>query len=298
MADEKKIPQNRIVSQGPGFEDRFADILSTGLANLIGDKLSNVTGVPRAQQEFGGFGGNGGFGMESPKNFKDQLALANFQQRQNSLRQSALEKHRESRLKETKEQRKSYEAAANAAKENLVNIDVMEKLIKDGNVAGPLRNKLMKSLHLEGYRSDDTQLFEKLSTDFLRNAKAIFGPRLTQGEVNRYLQTVPTLAQSDGAKLKVMRFMRRFNQAAILRNEAKNEIIRANGGIPPYNLEEQIEEFIGPELDSLKQELIDSFGGGTFNELPNPAQNRGRKIQDDETGEILISDGTRWVKGR
>lgn len=34
----------------------------------------------------------------------------------------------------------------------------------------------------------------------------------------------------------------------------------------------------------------------TFDQLPDPAQYKGRTITDDETGETFVSDGTKWVK--
>jgi len=288
---------NRI-DVGPDFAERFATGLSTGLAQLTKQKLGQLIGQPDlGQQGFGvghqpnriggKFAGLGG--SNAPLNFNQQLALAKFQQGQQSQQQRTAKS-------ETKDFRESLSEAAKAAKENLVNIERMEQLINTGKLSGPLKTKLLEKIGLEGseyFNSKESQEFKKLSTDFLRNAKAIFGARVTQGEINRYLQTVPTLNISDEGKRAVIRNMRRYNEAAILRNDAKNAVISANNGTPPHDLESRIEQLVSPQLDQLKREI---FGESTeFEELPDPSRYQGRKIRSD-TGEVFQSDGSQWQR--
>jgi hypothetical protein len=193
---------------------------------------------------------------------------------------------------------------AKAASQNLENLARMEQLIDTGKLHGPVLNKLMSKAGLEGWRNPESVEFEKLSTDFLRNAKAIFGARVTQGEIMRFLQTVPTLMVSDEGKRAVMKNMRRYNEAALIKRRAMEDIISAHGGVPPIDLEAQIEEVAGPQLDELKVGIFEGSPSqgepqqqaqSRFDQLPDPSQFSGRRIRD-EKGRILISDGTKWRK--
>lgn len=219
--------------------------------------------------------------IEQVRNQKKALAAANLPPNQTiALHQQLDAKERELR-KEDREERKLTAAdqreinrdtketyhdvnkAAKAAKDSNIRLGRMEQLIRKGNLSNTAFYNGVKALgsipgiggYIESiagsFLSPDSQEFEKLSTDFIKDAKQFFGNRITQQEVQLFLKTVPTLSQTDAGKQRVIRNMRIFNEAADLRKKTMDEIIRANGGRRPADLELLIEERVEPKLDEL-----------------------------------------------
>lgn len=162
---------------------------------------------------------------------------------------------------------------AKAAKESDMRLDRMEELVKSGKMSGPKWTGFLKQLtripvgtslfgphatlgiDLTSLLTPETQEYDKLSTDFVKNAKDIFGARLTDTDLNTFLKTVPTSTQSDEAKIRVAENLRSFNHAALLRKEASDQIIAQNGGRRPRNLEALVEQAVGPQLDVLAEQF-------------------------------------------
>jgi hypothetical protein len=117
-----------------------------------------------------------------------------------------------------------------------------------GAVIGPVSSLIR---HVQKTTSPNTESFEKLSASFLRGAKDIFGGRFTNEEMKAYLASIPTLAQTDKGKLDVINDMELFNKAAKIKYSAAQQIIKENGGRPPANLPELVEERVQTKLDKL-----------------------------------------------
>lgn len=101
----------------------------------------------------------------------------------------------------------------------------------------------------------DTEEFEKLSNDFVKNAKSIFGSRLTDADLKAFLSTVPTLSQTDQGKMQIIKNMKSFNEASKIRYEAMRDIIRENDNKIPANLELLVNDRAKDELDELAQKF-------------------------------------------
>lgn len=163
-----------------------------------------------------------------------------------------------------KETQKYYEQIKNEYK-GAINgnkrLDQIEKLTKEGNLGVPLLNALLKlpqkiGIDLSGIMTADAQELEKLSNDFIKDAKQYFGSRLTDQDLAAFMKTIPSLAQSNQGRLRIIGNLRAFNEAAILRKKAADQIIRENNGHRPGNFEEQIEDRIGEELDNLAGKFV------------------------------------------
>ncbi len=153
---------------------------------------------------------------------------------------------------------------AKAAKNADIRLNRMQELIDRGQLSWPLTASLVKGaskiilghgLDLSGLLTADTQEFDKLSQDFLRDAKDIFGSRLTNFDVDSFLKTVPSITQSEAGKRAVIRDLKIMNDAKKVKQSAMNEIIRENGGYRPPNIEELVNERVEPELDRLANEF-------------------------------------------
>lgn len=101
--------------------------------------------------------------------------------------------------------------------------------------------------------SPDVEEFEKLSTDFVKNAKQYFGSRLTDADLRAFMSTIPTLMQTDAGKLKVINNLKEFNKVAKSEARLARQVIRANGGLRPPNLESLVHDALSSEIDKLAQ---------------------------------------------
>lgn len=106
------------------------------------------------------------------------------------------------------------------------------------------------------YTSPDSEEFEKLSQDFLKGAKSIFGSRITDRDLQEFLKMIPTLANTDKGKLAIIRNMELFNKGSKLRYDAMKDIIRENNNKRPADLQFLIDERIKPQLDKIAEEFI------------------------------------------
>lgn len=110
-------------------------------------------------------------------------------------------------------------------------------------------------IDLSSLLSADAQEFKKLSADFVKDAKPIFGARLTDTDLKSFMQTVPTLNQSKAGRERLIRNMRIFNKAKIIKKKAAEDIIRENGGRRPRDLESKIDDRIAGRLESLANDF-------------------------------------------
>lgn len=165
--------------------------------------------------------------------------------------------------KETKAYYDEISKGAKAAKDSNIRLDRMENLVNEGKLQGNVFIKGLDSLEKIPYigpiagaveaalLNPQSQEFKKLSADFVKDAKNFFGNRITQREVELFLNTVPTLSQSSSGKRRIINNMRIFNQAALLRKKAIDEIIDENKGNRPRNLDSLVEKKIDKQLNKL-----------------------------------------------
>jgi hypothetical protein len=214
-----------------------------------------------------------------------------FKSKQQALQES---KSKQDQLKQTHaEQKESAKESLNfyrnahdmseAADASDKRLSRMEKLIQKGNLPYNATYRLWKNLSegvggevpilggafkavsklvggigsaiQRGVTATDTEEFEKLTADFLTDAKKFFGNRLTDNDVNLFLERVPKLSLTDEGKKKVINNMRSFNKAAKLKWDATKQIIKENGGKRPANLEILVEERIGDQLNRIAEDF-------------------------------------------
>jgi len=140
----------------------------------------------------------------------------------------------------------------------------MEKLIATGKLNNPQFASFLKTLKngvwhvgidLTSLLSHESQEFDKLSLDFVKNAKDLFGSRVTDQDLKAFLATVPTLAQSNKGKLSVINNLKIFNKAAEVRQKAARDLLKKYGNRPPLDFEAQVEDLAKDDLDVLAQQF-------------------------------------------
>jgi hypothetical protein len=203
-----------------------------------------------------------------------------------------------SQFKETKETRKEILNQANAARENNMRLNRMEQLNNSGKLVTGLYNDMLKRFGIDyaALKNPESQEFEKLTTDMIRNAREIFGARVTNYEVSTFLKAIPNLSQTPEGRQRVIRNLKILNKGAGLRADAMKKIIEENKGTPPYDLAERIEERVGPQLDEISEEFTaaPAASASSFNKLPAAANYQDKIIKDTNTGKRYQSDGKKW----
>lgn len=157
---------------------------------------------------------------------------------------------------------------ARGARDGNIRLNKMLDLVNKGQLVGPVLAGILETvehgiggvgLNLFGLTSTDTQEFKKIQADFLKDVKNIFGARVTNDEVKRYLNRIPSLTQSDEGKRLVIRDLKSFNDAALAKQEVMQRIIKENGGYRPHNIEELVEEQVRPILDDIAQKISEPY---------------------------------------
>lgn len=181
------------------------------------------------------------------------------QQRQQHLEKLSVKEQQEVD-KETKPYYDEISKLAKGAKEGEIRLDRMQELIHRGNLRGGFTSALVNALDKVGLdisslEGADTQEFRKLSNDFIKNAKDFFGSRITDQDLKAFLKTIPNVSQSDEAKLRVISNLKSFNQIALLKKKAADEIISKNGGKRPRNLDQLVENTTSDQVDKIANDF-------------------------------------------
>lgn len=224
-------------------------------------------------------------GYPLPKNEKEKSEL--FKEAHKSLiedRKLALKERqfdREDQREIDKETLPFYQESTKSGKvaaHNDRTLNRVEELVKRGNLGSPILNSSLDtlakgfgylgvSLDLNHLKTADAQELEKLSTEFIKGAKDIFGSRLTDLDLRTYLKGIPNLMQTREGMLRVIANMRISNDIEKLRSKTMEQIIQENGGKRPRNLEFLVEEKISPLIDTAADKFRSNIGE---NELAQP----------------------------
>lgn len=281
--------------QGPSIEDQLANAQqamrsNTPLGSLLNKPIAKLPAIKPDQQLMGMQKQpqttqqntpqqqpiDKGKTFGKPLSPTDILNVAKYRQGEKKL--EAEEKRHIQKMEfekqkfASKEQRDAFSAnkeiihdvyeKAKGAEENTMRLEKMKKLVEKGNLSSPLMYNILKGIpivknfNIETMLNPDSEEFQKLSNDFIKNAKAIFGARVTEGEINMFLKTVPTLSQSNEGKMRVIQNLELFAQGDKIRKAALNEVLKEHKGIPPYNLEQLITEKVAPIQEKLHKRFI------------------------------------------
>jgi hypothetical protein len=212
-------------------------------------------------------------------------------------------KERHESVKESRKFAKSLLSDYKVAKENNMRLDKMEKLIETGRLTPSLFasgiNAISKGvfgkhtgIDLSSLLTTETQEFNKLSADFVKGAKNVFGSRITDKDLEVFMNTIPHAGQSNQAKQALIDNLRVFNQGIEARQLAAKGILKANNGVVPPNFEQLVEDVSESRLDELAKEfnqirhkdvapaLGHAFKPGQYQQLKSEKEEKIRKHQE------------------
>lgn len=196
---------------------------------------------------------------------------------------------------------KEISLAGREAKANLARLDRMQTLNDSGKLDNPLYLELLKKTGFDigFFKSPESQEFQKIEVDFLKNARSIFGSRVTNYEMSTFLKSIPSLSQSKEGRESVIRNLKLVEEGKEVRSKAMNDIIKENNGKAPLNIEQQVDDRTEAQTDKILQQFRQGEQGKvekSFKDLPDPASLNGRKIRDRDTGKLLHSNGKEWIE--
>lgn len=246
-------------SQGSGQE-----IFNTsGASNTYKDSLGETREMPPSGSPPDSIIPAGLTQQQATELTKIGLNQKNLERKMSAAEQKEIRKEVLPYIKEVQEK-------ASASKENDMRLNKMEELIKSGKLNNPVFSSALKSLSkgvlgigidLTSFLSPESQEFEKLSNDFLKSIKEVFGSRISNLEVDNFLKTVPTLSQSNEGKASVIGNLKLLNQAAQVKRDVAKGLIDKYGSKLPLDFRFQVEELAKPKLDELAEEFGKIYKG-------------------------------------
>jgi len=244
--------------------------------------------------------------------------ITEYQQLQTALRAKELEqkeKFQKERTSEweytqSKDFRKEVTSNYKEALESDMRLNKMRELNAGGKLTAPGTKFLLDKMGIPlGVLNDpNSEEFDKLSKDMLKNIRTYFGARINAIEVENFLKTIPTLTNSQEGRNRVIDNLQMlleprkmmFNEYRRLREESLR-----TGERLPIDLEETVIENISPQLDALSkrfeagpsQQIGKKIAPETreFKSMPSPKDYSGAVIEDDK-GNKYKSDGKKWRK--
>jgi len=161
-------------------------------------------------------------------------------------------------LQETKDYRKKVLDDYKDYRSTNMRLERMKKLNKEGDMDTPIFGAMMSKLGFSSFLTPDTQEFDKLSKDLLKNIRTFFGARINQIEVENFLKTIPTLSQSPEGRERVIENLQKLSEGQKVYYDTYKEIMKGRKN-PPLNLEEMVLEKSDDKLDAIAEDFVGGF---------------------------------------
>ena len=167
------------------------------------------------------------------------------------------EKEKAERFKQTKEYRESILNARKLARSDLKDLNRLEELSESGKLDTPGYIEFLKEsgFDIPALMNPESEEFFKIQQSFLKNAKQYFGGRVSNYEVEQFLKTIPSLSQSPEGRSRVLSNLKYVARGAEEYYKAYEDILRQNKGVPPYDIQEQVERKIDKRLDKIAEQF-------------------------------------------
>lgn len=203
-------------------------------------------------------------------------------------------------IKFHEESRKYADKVEHEAETATRQLDIIEDLEKDIDKIKPgsLAN-LFRGMGTIGEKISNALLSKsqaKLMSavpEFLEGRKELFGVRLSDADLRLLQDKLPDIGKNATANKQILDLMKKYAHRAVMKKEASQKILQEHGVkkrggfLRPLNYESLVNKEFNKMLEEEK---------GVFDEMPPAAQYKGRKLKNNETGEILESNGKTWEK--
>ena len=297
VAQKKAIKQGAQLWKSMGATDQQAMAFAAAPKEIQKSLLDRLEGQSiGVQQGPSGLNALQGMQQQTPteqQQVPGQTAIPGSTQQQNGLRIGAnpeekrhretlqqkeldrADRNKQAQFRNTEEFRKEMRVEYEKNKKDLQSLQEMQKLNEEGKLDHPATVKLLKKAGLDWMLSPESQEYESLSTDFIRNAKEYFGGRITNTEFEEFLKTLPDLHKSKEARERITNRLIKIAQAGRARWEAYKEVLKENNNVPPNDLDIQVEDKIDQKLNKLSDEFKNGWAMSEY---------QGANVIEDENG--------------
>lgn len=195
-----------------------------------------------------------------------EIAKLGFEkQRLNVQERKLLHQMQKDALSETKELRKEILDKKKVARESIENLDRLEELEKEGLPgAGYVEFLKNAGLDVPALVGAPAEEYNKIAAGFLRGAKTMFGNRLTDADLTQFLKLLPSLSNSPEGRARINANLKRFYNLDLAAGQVYDEIIKSNKGIPPLDLDVQIDR----KLDKKREAIAKQFKADLQKKVP------------------------------
>lgn len=159
-------------------------------------------------------------------------------------------------FKETKEDRKALLEGYKTAKDDLEDLQRLEDLETEGeglSDAGYVEGLKRANIDLPAMLTANDEEFGKITNNFIRNAKQYYGAKISNQEMEQFLRTIPSLSQSPEGRKRVIANLKKIARGKVLHYKAYRQVLRENKGVPPEDMNDQIEDIVDTQLDKLAE---------------------------------------------
>jgi|ERR1700723_463467 len=141
----------------------------------------------------------------------------------------------------------------------------------------------------------EAERFVKTVNDFITTAKDIFGSRVTNYDLQVFKSRLPSLINSAEGRRQIIRQMNIFNELESDYHDSLNKVYKhyGLGNISQEEAERLAEEMVATKEKQLREEFSSISSGFDLPEMPNPDENVGKIIEDEE-GNRFRSNGIEW----
>jgi hypothetical protein len=223
---------------------------------LSGGKFSEAMGLPtkEGQPQPGGMGTTPTFGAPTLSEHGIDV-VSKFVQKQSEEKRKDVKEQWRYNKKFLREVGKKAENAARA----LPRYAALRELTQTGKMPNPTFYNVVKKFGGETFSqlfNPKAEQYNKIIQDFVKNIKDVFGTRITEKQIEEFLKSLPTLANTDEGKMRILDFLELTSRAEFSRGEAINNIIDNAGGVPPYNLQMLASKATSKIYDDLGENIV------------------------------------------
>ena len=161
------------------------------------------------------------------------------------------------KFKQSKDFRHDILQKSKAARQTLRDLDRLEELNDSKKLDTPGYVEFLKrsGLDIPALMNPESEEFQKIQQGFLSKAKDIFGGRISNYEIEQFLKGIPSLNQSPEGRKRVISAFKQIARADVEYANTVKEIMAENKGVPPYDIEEQVDDKIGKKLDKIAEQF-------------------------------------------
>lgn len=169
-------------------------------------------------------------------------------------------------------------------------LDQMDQLAKKGELTSPFGNFVLQKLGLPlGILGNpDSEQFEKLSQELMKNITGTYGSRILQTEVVSFMKSIPTLMNSPEGQKRLIKQWKLLNEGKKIYYESYKDVRKKTPNRLPPDLHEKVIDASEKKLDKISDEFRKM---NSFIDVKGP-DGKIYPVPEDQLNEALSQGGS------